>query len=388
LEKAKELAFRAVDSVQHGVASVHAGAKKLAIKAQILSKRNHIRDLKREWGVEMFDAMENQDKDQIQVAYSVLLKKIEAIHGEIHILERNLLALEKPQDSLEWKKMIIVADSPDQKIQCMRCNQLITGESVVCGNNEYYFHPDCFNCSSCGAQFGSAQVLFYDKKPICEACGDKLVRELVDYDEKDLLQWCEEHLAGFNGVQNITAFTSWYSGLGFAALVANWRPNLLDWPSVRNPDMTAITAFNAAYKAGVIMILDVEFLKEVDKQSLLTQLHLFRRHFALEIPNPEGKREWNEIMGPTLGVESGTLSQDLRNPSQDVTTVHQPSQNITSKDVPVTTSKDTAGPARLDQSQLGQSQGDQSKSQLTNQQTKQTPAQGSQGQDTIASPTK
>jgi len=354
----------------------------------------------------MFDAMENQDKDQIQVAYSCLLKKIEAIHGEIHILERNLLALEKPQDSMEWKKMIIVADSPDQKIQCLRCNQLITGESVVCGNNESYFHPDCFNCSSCKTQFGSAQVLFYDKKLICEGCGDKLVRELVDYDEKDLLQWCEKHLAGFNGVQNITDFTSWYSGLGFAALVANWRPNLLDWPSVRNLDMTAIAAFNAAYKAGVTMILDVEFLKEVDKQSLLTQLHLFRRHFALEIPSIEGKREWNEIMGPTLGVESGTLSQDLRNPSRDVTTVHQPSQSTTSKDVtaskdvPVTASKDTAGPGRLDQqsqtgqsqtgqSQTGQSQiGDQSKSQLTNQQTKQMPAQGSQGQDTIASPTK
>jgi len=178
IEKAKEVSYGVLGSVQ-------AGAKSLAYKAEIRNRRNLIRDLKGEWGVVMFDAMEDQDRNRIQLAYESVLRQIETRQAEIHLLERNLFI---------------------------------------------------------------------------ELCGETYASH-VAFEEADVLQWTAEHLTGFNMV-DVNDLGTWYSGLGFAALVANWRPDVLDWKSVVDPSSTASAAFNGTSKAGVPNILDVEICKK------------------------------------------------------------------------------------------------------------------------------
>jgi len=232
-------------------------------------------------------------------------------------LKKNLLALEKPQESMAWKKIIIIADSPDKKVLCHKCNGVITGESIECGNGEYIFHPDCFACASCSKQFASAQCLFFEGKPICETCGEKIANSLTDWNETDLLQWCEKHLAPFN--INAKDFNYWYNGVAFAALVANWKPYVLDWTSLWNPDKTHTVAFNGASKAGVFMLLDAEYLFEADKQSIMTQLAMFKRAFALEKPHVDGQRQWNESLAiyRRERAENPSLRPDLLDQQKD-----------------------------------------------------------------------
>jgi len=81
LEKAKEY-------LQLAVGKVPVGVKRLSYKKEIKARREHVRDIKREWGVNMFDAMENKDRDQIQLLYEILLKRIESNHEEIHLFEK------------------------------------------------------------------------------------------------------------------------------------------------------------------------------------------------------------------------------------------------------------------------------------------------------------
>ena len=95
-----------------------------------------------------------------------------------------------------------------------------------------------------------------------------------------VLFWCQQNTLGFPGV-SITNFTkSWKDGLAFGALIANWRPDLLDYYSLDPDDHegNCERAFAAAEKAGVAMLLDAEDVIEYqDKKSIYTQLTQYHR---------------------------------------------------------------------------------------------------------------
>lgn len=91
---------------------------------------------------------------------------------------------------------------------------------------------------------------------------------------------------------SITNFTkSWKDGLAFGALIAHWRPDLLDYYSL-DPDEgedNCDRAFAAAEKAGVAILLDAEDVVEYqDKKSIYTQLTQYHRALNHLAPRAAG----------------------------------------------------------------------------------------------------
>jgi len=192
--------------------------------------------------------------------------------------------------------------APEKDIQCDKCERLVLGKAIQCGTGEYYYHLQCFACSSCGKQFSSPQCPFLDGKPYCEACAEaaeKVGQEVKSSSsEREILRWCQQNTADFRMVEIKDFAKSWHNGLAFAALVANWRPDVLDWKNIRanDPLKTLTAAFEGAEKAGVALLLDAEHVSESDSKSILTQVTMFQREFGSKKPNPEGSKQWNFYM--------------------------------------------------------------------------------------------
>jgi hypothetical protein len=110
-----------------------------------------------------------------------------------------------------------------------------------------------------------------------------------------LLAWAQQSTEGFHQVE-ITNFTSsWVSGLAFAALVCNWRPELLNFSNLQTIDTEKVisAAFEAAEAAGVAVLLDPEDVQVADKKSTITQVQMFHRALSKNSPAENGKSKWN-----------------------------------------------------------------------------------------------
>eukprot|EP00808_Paulinella_micropora_P011833 g63837.t1 len=102
-----------------------------------------------------------------------------------------------------------------------------------------------------------------------------------------LLYWCQLHCDPMGvDVGNFTK--AWQDGRAFAALVAYWRPDLIN-PADLDPsdkEGSLNKAFQAAEKAGVSVLLDAEDIAEIpDKRSIICQLTMYHRDLS-SLPEP------------------------------------------------------------------------------------------------------
>lgn len=107
-----------------------------------------------------------------------------------------------------------------------------------------------------------------------------------------LLYWAQQSTKGFPGVEIKNFTSSWQNGLAFAALIAHWRPDLLDYFSLDpvNPLKTLQLAFSAAEKAGISMLIDAEdVVAYQDDKSIKTQLTMYHEKLSKDSPAP---RPW------------------------------------------------------------------------------------------------
>lgn len=101
----------------------------------------------------------------------------------------------------------------------------------------------------------------------------------------DLLEWCKEVTKGHKGVKITNLTTSWRNGMAFCAIIAYYRPDLIDFRSLNPHDMKANNriAFDAAAKLGIPRVIepsDMVLLKVPDKLSVMTYLHQLRAYFT------------------------------------------------------------------------------------------------------------
>jgi len=163
-----------------------------------------------------------------------------------------------------------------------------------------FFHPQCFSCTSCEKQFSSNQCPFLDGKPYCESCAEQNEilnqdNKISDTEHKELLRWCQYNTNDFRMIDIEDFSKSWHNGLAFAALVANWKPDVLDWKAIstNDPIATLTAAFEGAEKAGIALLLDPDHVSEADSKSIMTQVTMFHREFGSKKPNADGKNQWN-----------------------------------------------------------------------------------------------
>jgi len=65
-----------------------------------------------------------------------------------------------------------------------------------------------------------------------------------------LLQWCKNRTAGYTGVEVTNFVKSWQDGLAYCALLHSYRPDLIDFKSLKkeNKDYNINLAFDVARK--------------------------------------------------------------------------------------------------------------------------------------------
>ena len=101
----------------------------------------------------------------------------------------------------------------------------------------------------------------------------------------NLLEWCKEVTKGYKGVKITNLTTSWRNGMAFCAIIAHFKPDLIDFRSLNPHDMKVNNriAFEAAAKLGIPRVIepsDMVLLKVPDKLSVMTYLHQLRAYFT------------------------------------------------------------------------------------------------------------
>ena len=107
-----------------------------------------------------------------------------------------------------------------------------------------------------------------------------------------LLAWCKRITSDYAGV-NIVNFTEcWRSGLAFCAIIARFRPDLLDYARLREGQVftNCSLAFDIAEKdLGIARLLDAEDMvqmEQLEELSIITYLAQFYHKFGDQTPQP------------------------------------------------------------------------------------------------------
>lgn len=101
----------------------------------------------------------------------------------------------------------------------------------------------------------------------------------------DLLNWCQEVTRGYRGVRITNLTTSWRNGMAFCAIIHHFRPDLIDFSSLRPVDVVdnCQKAFAVAERLGVPALInpdDMNTMSVPDKLSVMTYLYELRSYFT------------------------------------------------------------------------------------------------------------
>jgi len=146
-----------------------------------------------------------------------------------------------------------------------------------------------------------------------------------------LLLWCMRNTEGYTGVNVQNFHTSWSDGLAFCALINKFRPDILDFKSLKHEEKgkNLGLAFSVAESIGIPALLDVEDLLDVPKPepfSIITYLSQYYHFFSSAKGQSSGKLP---VEMPTSGGLA-SISQDpedkKRKPEEQPTAQPQPQQ--------------------------------------------------------------
>eukprot|EP01102_Stenamoeba_stenopodia_P022637 TRINITY_DN951_c0_g1_i1.p1 TRINITY_DN951_c0_g1~~TRINITY_DN951_c0_g1_i1.p1 ORF type:complete len:947 (-),score=412.22 TRINITY_DN951_c0_g1_i1:93-2933(-) len=165
--------------------------------------------------------------------------------------------------------------------KCFKCQQPLSGAVIQAIGQE--FHERCFGCFDCGKKL-TASCLNVGGKALCDQCGkknfitaQKQTKEQQQQESKNgmtgLLQWCKNRTAGYPGVEVTNFIRSWQDGLAYCALLHSYRPDLIDFKSLKkeNKEYNINLAFDVARKLNIEQLLDPEDFA-LEKLSMMTYL--------------------------------------------------------------------------------------------------------------------
>ncbi|XP_025415748.1 EH domain-binding protein 1-like protein 1 isoform X3 [Sipha flava] len=132
---------------------------------------------------------------------------------------------------------------------------------------------------------------------------------------QDLLEWCKDITKGYPGVKVTNLTTSWRNGLAFCAIIHYFRPDLLEFDSLKSHDIrgNCKTAFDAGEVLGISRVIepsDMGVLTVPDKLAVMTYLYQLRAHFT-------GHELEVQQIGKTAD-ESSYMIGRFNNPDRDI----------------------------------------------------------------------
>lgn len=102
---------------------------------------------------------------------------------------------------------------------------------------------------------------------------------------EELLSWCQKVTDGYHGVKITNLTTSWRNGLAFCAIIHHFRPDLIDFDSLRPSDVVGncSMAFETAFSLGVPKLLEAKDMvahSVPDRLSVMTYLYQLKSFFV------------------------------------------------------------------------------------------------------------
>merc|ERR1712038_872458 len=141
-----------------------------------------------------------------------------------------------------------------------------------------------------------------------------------------LQQWCRQVTSGYPGV-DITDFTNaWRSGLAFCAIIARFRPDLIEFDSLdmnssfHNCKMAFSLAETELDIPALLEASDMVEMRLLDRRSIITYVSQFYHKFNKLAPTPTARRSLRKKQEPMISKDSGledSLSDSRQSSSED-----------------------------------------------------------------------